>query len=90
MANRERPPHVDYEQLKSLVRIGAVLARYGIELVRRGATLKGCCPFNAAAIPGSSPAQTACGGASATAIAAAASSSSSRHWSRSRNRMLFV
>lgn len=44
--NREHAGRVYFEQLKRTVPIEAVLARYGIELKRQGATLKGCCPIH--------------------------------------------
>jgi DNA primase len=44
--NREHAGRVFFEQLKRTVPIEAVLAKYGIELKRQGATLKGRCPIH--------------------------------------------
>jgi hypothetical protein len=52
--NREHAERVYFEQVKRAVSIEAVLlARYGIELKRRGQSLKGCCPIH----KGSNPTQ---------------------------------
>jgi hypothetical protein len=51
--NREHAQRVYFEQLKRAVSIEAVLERYGIELKRRGGSLKGCCPIHG----GSNPSQ---------------------------------
>jgi hypothetical protein len=44
--NREHAERVYFEQLKRAVSIEVVLARYGIELKRQGASLKGPCPIH--------------------------------------------
>lgn len=44
--NREHASRVYFEQLKRAVPIEVVLARYGIELKRHGASLKGPCPIH--------------------------------------------
>ena len=43
---REHAERVLFEQLKRTVPIEAVLAKYGIELKRRGESLVGCCPIH--------------------------------------------
>ena len=44
--NRDQAQRVLFEQLKRTVPIEAVLARYGIELKRKGTSLVGCCPIH--------------------------------------------
>jgi hypothetical protein len=44
--NREHAERVYFEQVKRAVSIEFVLARYGIELKRHGASLKGPCPIH--------------------------------------------
>ncbi len=85
--NREHAQRVDFELIKRIVPLAAILERYGVlpELKRVGTQLKGCCPIH----KGSNPRQFVvdlnknvwrCFSPS-NAIAAAACSSSSPSWS---------
>jgi CHC2 zinc finger len=49
--NRDHAQRVLFTQLKRTVPIGAVLAKYSIELKRIGTNLKGCCPIHKGSNP---------------------------------------